>query len=108
MSALYQLVWSLAGIVMIVAGFVYMFNPQKGTDILKRLLVVLILLPLGICFLYQYIQMLMGSFSTVFLLVAISVVAYFIWQHRFTPHKPERKALRPERTPVVPHREEEE
>jgi len=108
MSVLLQLISLLAAAVLILCGFLYMFNGKKAAEILKKLLVVLLLLPLGISFLYQYLQGWLGGFSNVLLLLFICLVAYFVWQHRLHPRGQERRAPRPERMPVAPHTKDEE
>jgi hypothetical protein len=107
-SFLQQSLLCVVIVVVIYVAFWYVVNPKKAGEILKGLIVTLLVLPLALCLLSGLVTNLAGSFSLAMLLVLTSVIAYFIRQHRTRGDHKERRAPRPERTPVLPRGEEEE
>lgn len=113
MNAIANLMGSFIVVMMIVGAIVFMFSPKSGTEIFKRVGILLVILLVGVPFVTGLIRELVQSLWPwlLFFFLAASITAYLVrdglaGKTRRVPGKP----WGAERTPVLPNfaREEED
>jgi len=107
MTVLFNMVGFVVVLFVVAAGFLYMFDPSRGMNLLKRIgvfLLVLLLLP-GL-----FVQLLRAIDPMVLslLFVLLCVGAYVALVQRTRPRERQPRISSAERTPVLPHAETEE
>lgn len=102
-----HLIGAVAALGWIVAGLVYMVSPRKGSEIFERLAIFLVGALIGLCLLRQFAASI-GPLSFLLFVMGMSIAAYFIREAR--RDRPPRQANHrgAERTPILPHHDEEE
>lgn len=102
LSHFIQLVVALA---LVAAGFMYLFNPRRAFETLKKLGITLLGLIFGMALLGELLPALRrgGDPSELLVLLAVSLAAYFIRESRLKRKNKEARRIRgAERTPVMP------
>lgn len=106
MDVLYRLIGSVVALVFIAAAFLWLFNPRRGFELLKKLGAVLVGVILGVNLLRHVGPALAESADPSWLLIflVISPVAYLIREaHLRIKRRIPQHGKAVERTPVMPN-----
>ena len=88
---------------LIVAPLVYMVNPRRGTELLKRAVTLMVVTSFGLCVIASLFRSLANSGWLQVLVLAAMVVAYVVRESRLgRPDKASGRLGGAERTPVLP------
>lgn len=105
MKIVANLVAALLATGLIAAGCVYIFDPREARKLLKSLVLSLAALLLFSTILAELTEE-VTAFAAIFILAAISLIAYVLRQRRLGPQEGARHIARAEREPVMPRTEE--
>jgi hypothetical protein len=104
MDIVLSLVTGALIIAFILAAFVYMFSPQRGADLLKRLAVLLFVTSFGMSVIASLVRSLAGGLWFPMLLLALIAVAYFNREARLGQKgKEPARHFGAERIPIMPN-----
>jgi hypothetical protein len=104
METVFRAFTAVLVIAFILIAMLYMVNPKRGAELLKGLVIVLLAATVGMCLLAPLVRSLAGSAWFPMLLLAATVVAYFIRKsRRGRPAKDSGQPWGAERTPVLPN-----
>lgn len=107
MTTLIDLVASMLALLIAAAGFIFIFNAKRGSELLKKIGVVALILIFGLTIIQQLAPGLeeAGSLPMLLLFGVASMTAYFIRKarQRKTSNGSGKSRRGEERTPLMPH-----
>jgi hypothetical protein len=111
MDTLSHLIGSLVALALTAAAFVWLFNPRRGFEMLKKLGMTLVALILGIA-LFRHLAPVLTKeidLSGLLVLLILSPLAYIIRESRLAKTRKQARETRgTERTPVMPNHDMED